>query len=66
MGILAVLFVPVFELYRSGAQTQRYTERLRRTATEELFQQYVQRLESDLGTTINQDALARIRGGSAE
>jgi peptidyl-prolyl cis-trans isomerase D len=49
-----------------SAQAQRYTERLGRTMTEELFEQYVRRLEADIGTTINQDALARIRGGSAE
>ena len=47
-------------------QAQRTTERLRRAATEELFEQYVRWLESDLGTTINQDAIARIRGGSVE
>src|SRR5262249_29731689 len=49
-----------------SAQAQRYNERLRRTMTEELFEQYVRRLETDIGTTINQDALARIRGGSVE
>ncbi|MBV9427317.1 MAG: SurA N-terminal domain-containing protein [Bradyrhizobiaceae bacterium] len=49
-----------------SAQAQRYSERLRRTMTEELFEQYVRRLETDIGTTINQDALARIRGGSVE
>jgi peptidyl-prolyl cis-trans isomerase D len=49
-----------------SAQAQRYIERLRRTMTEELFEQYVRRLEADIGTTINQDALARIRGGSVE
>jgi peptidyl-prolyl cis-trans isomerase D len=56
--------IPPFDA--ASAQAQRYTERLRRTSTEELFEQYVRRLENDLGTTINQDALARIRGGSVE
>jgi len=56
--------IPPFDA--GSAQAQRYTERLRRTSTEELFEQYVRRLENDLGTTINQDALARIRGGSVE
>jgi len=56
--------IPPFD--PASAQAQRYTERLRRTSTEELFEQYVRRLENDIGTTINQDALARIRGGSVE
>jgi peptidyl-prolyl cis-trans isomerase D len=55
---------PAFDA--ASPQAQRTTERLRRTATEELFEQYVRRLETDLGTTINQDAIARIRGGSVE
>jgi peptidyl-prolyl cis-trans isomerase D len=50
----------------ASAQAQRYNERLRRALTEELFDQYVRQLEADLGTTINQDAVARIRGGSLE
>ena len=50
----------------ASAQGQRYNERLRRSLTEELFEQYVRRLEDDLGTTINQDAMNRIRGGSTE
>jgi len=62
--VVTDITIPPFD--PGSAQAQRYTERLRRTATEELFEQYVRRLENDLGTTINQDALARIRGGSAE
>lgn len=56
--------VPPFD--PASAQAQRYNERLRRTLTEELFEQYVRRLETDLGTDINQDAINRIRGGSVE
>ncbi len=56
--------VPPFD--PASAQGQRYNERLRRSLTEELFEQFVRRLEDDLGTTINQDAMNRIRGGSAE
>ena len=50
----------------ASAQGQRFNERLRRAMTEELFEEYVRRLEDDLGTTINQDAMNRIRGGSTE
>ena len=55
---------PPFEA--ASAQGQRYNERLRRQMTEELFEQYVRHLETELGTTINQDAINRIRGGSVE
>jgi peptidyl-prolyl cis-trans isomerase D len=50
----------------ASAQGQRYSETLRRAVTDELVGEYVKRLEDDLGTTINQDALNRIRGGSTE
>jgi peptidyl-prolyl cis-trans isomerase D len=56
--------VPAFDA--ASAQGQRYTETLRRAITDELVGEYVKRLEDDLGTTINPDALNRIRGGSTE
>jgi len=56
--------VPPFDA--ASAQGQRYNERLRRTLTEELFEQYVRQLQTDLGTTVNQDAINRIRGGYVE
>ena len=62
--IVTDVTVPPFDA--ASAQGQRYNERLRRTLTEELFEQYVRRLETDLGTTVNQDAVNRIRGGSVE
>src|SRR5262249_14694457 len=62
--VVTEITVPPFD--PASAQAQRTTERLRRTATEELFEQYVWRLKNDLSTTINQDAINRIRGGSVE
>jgi peptidyl-prolyl cis-trans isomerase D len=56
--------VPAFDA--ASSQGQRYTETLRRAITDELVGEYVKRLEGDLGTTINPDALNRIRGGSTE
>lgn len=56
--------VPVFDA--TSPQGQRYSEGVRRTLSEELYLQYVTRLENDLGTNVNRDALNRIRGGSAE
>ena len=61
--VVTEITVPAFDA--SGPQGQRYTERLRRQMTEELFEQYVRRLQNDLGTTVNQDAVNRIRGGGA-
>jgi peptidyl-prolyl cis-trans isomerase D len=62
--VVSDVTVPPFD--PASAQGQRYNERLRRMLTEELFEQYVRRLQTDLGTTINQDAISRIRGGSVE
>ena len=36
---------------------------MRRQLSEDLIAQYVQRLQTDLGATINQDALRRVAGG---
>jgi len=62
--VVTDITVPPFD--PASAQAQRYNERLRRMLTEELFEQYVRRLQADLGTTVNQDAMARIRGGATE
>jgi peptidyl-prolyl cis-trans isomerase D len=62
--VVTEITVPPFD--PASAQAQRNNERLRRMLTEELFEQYVQRLKVDLGTTVNQDAVNRIRGGAAE
>jgi len=56
--------VPTFDAGSPAAQ--RYSETIRRSLGEELFLQYITRVENDLGTTINQDALNRIVGGSTE
>src|SRR5262249_34140795 len=62
--VVTEVTVPPFDA--ASGQGQRFNERLRRAITEELFEEYVRRLEDDLGTTINHDAMNRIRGGSAE
>jgi peptidyl-prolyl cis-trans isomerase D len=61
--VVSEVTVPPFD--PASAQGQRFNERLRRALTEELFEQYVRRLENDLGTTVNQDAMNRIRGGGS-
>ena len=64
--IFVVTDVTVPPFNPASPQAQHYSERLRRALTEELFEQYVRRLQTDIGTTVNQDAIARIRGGSVE
>lgn len=64
--VFVVTDVTVPPFNAGSPQGQRYSEGLRRAMTEELFEQYVTRLENDIGTTINQDALNRISGGSSE
>ena len=58
-------------LFQAIAMAKRlYVGNLSYTVTsdelQELFEQYVRRLQTDIGTTVNQDAIARIRGGSVE
>ena len=66
-AVFVVTDVTIPEFDPASAQGKRYDEGLRRAMTEELFQEYVTRLETELGTTpINQEALNRIRGGPAE
>ena len=49
---------------RRTAQAHRDT--MRRSLTEDMLAQYIQRLQTDLGATINQDALRRASGSSAD
>lgn len=58
LGILGVVFLPVFELFRSGAQTQRYTEdRLRAFL---IAQQQIEILKH--ACTINKYGMERLVG----
>jgi peptidyl-prolyl cis-trans isomerase D len=52
---------PAFDA--SSQDAKKYFETWRRALAEELLTQYVQRLETDIGTKINQEAVARAFGG---
>ena len=64
--VLKVTEVTVPNFEAASPEAQRYSEGIRRALSEELFVQFVTRVENDLGTTLNQDALNRVHGGSSE
>jgi peptidyl-prolyl cis-trans isomerase D len=55
--------VPAFDA--TSPESQKITDSMRRSITEDLLAQYVSRLQTDLGATINMDAVRRsVSGGS--
>lgn len=56
--------IPAFEA--GSAESKRIEETTRRSLTEDLLAQYVTRLQTDFGATINQDALRRVVSGSSD
>jgi peptidyl-prolyl cis-trans isomerase D len=56
--------VPAFDA--SSPESQKITDSMRRSITEDLLAQYVSRLQTDLGATINMDAVRRSVSGSGD
>jgi peptidyl-prolyl cis-trans isomerase D len=56
--------VPPFDA--ASQDGKRIEESTRRSLTEDLMAQYIARLQTDLGTTINADALRRVASGSSD
>ena len=56
--------VPAFDA--SSPESQKITDTMRRSITEDLLAQYVSRLQTDLGATINMDAVRRSVSGSSD
>ena len=54
------------EMAADSPEATRLAETLRGAVSEDLLRQYVAKVEQDLGTTINTDALRRIAGGERE
>ena len=48
------------------AETKRIEDKLRREMTDELAAQYIQRLQTDVGATLNTDAMRRAIGGTEQ
>ena len=51
-------------LEAESAEAKRFDDLLRRAMSDDMLAQYVARLESDVGVTINQAALNQITGAS--
>ena len=49
----------------ASEEAKRAQETLNRSVTEDIFSEYVARLESELGVTINQSALNQVISGGA-
>jgi peptidyl-prolyl cis-trans isomerase D len=56
--------VPAFD--PASAEAKRQGDALRQSMGDDLFGQYIAQLETELGVTINEDALRRIHGGEPE
>jgi len=50
----------------NSAEAKRYSEVVARSLSEDLFGQYVARLQSDLGTAVSEDAIRRVLGGEPD
>ncbi len=61
---LTDITVPDFEA--GSTEGKRIEESTRRSLTEDLMAQYVTRLQTDFGATINQDALRRVASGGSD
>jgi peptidyl-prolyl cis-trans isomerase D len=61
---LTDITVPAFEA--GSADGKRIEDTTRRALTEDLLAQYVTRLQTDFGATINQDALRRVASGGSD
>lgn len=61
--VLRVTEIDVPKLDPASAETKQLSESLRAVYVDELLAQYVTQLEVDLGTTINESALAQVLGG---
>jgi peptidyl-prolyl cis-trans isomerase D len=64
--VFRVTEIKVPSLDPEAADAKRIDEALRQRATEDLIAQYITRLQSEVGVTINQNALNQVAGGSQQ
>lgn len=62
--VVTDITVPTYDA--ASTEGKRIQDATRRSITEDLMAQYVARLQTDLGATINMDALRRVSSGSTE
>jgi hypothetical protein len=58
--------ITVSDFDAASPETKRIAEQMRRSLTEDMLAQYVQRLRTDIGATVNRDALRRVSSGSTD
>jgi peptidyl-prolyl cis-trans isomerase D len=56
--------VPQFDA--ASGDNKRIVDNMRRAMTEDMLAQYVQRLQTDIGATINLEAMRRVSSGSSD
>jgi len=62
--VLTDITVPSFDA--ASSEGKRIEETTRRSLTEDMLAQYVGRLQTELGATINMDAVRRVASGSSD
>ena len=64
--VFRVTDITVADFDANSPEVKRIADQMRRSLTEDMLAQYVQRLQTDIGTTIYQDALRRVASGSTD
>ena len=64
--VFHVTEIKVPDLDAQSAEAKRIDDALRTRIVEDLYAQYIARVESDVGVSINQSALSQVTGGGAE
>jgi len=58
--------IAVTDFDAASPGTKRIADQMRRSLTEDMLAQYVQRLQTDIGATINLEALRRVSSGGTD
>jgi peptidyl-prolyl cis-trans isomerase D len=64
--VFRVTDIAVADFDAASPEVKRIADQMRRSLTEDMLAQYVQRLQTDIGATIYQDALRRVASGSTD
>jgi len=64
--VFRVTDITVADFDAASPEVKRIADQMRRSLTEDVLAQYVQRLQTDIGATIYQDALRRVASGSTD
>ena len=64
--VFRVTDIAVSDFDAASPEVKRITDQMRRGLTEDMLAQYVQRLRTDIGATVNLDAVRRVSSGSTD